>query len=409
MHLLIDIRFYRPEPYGLAVYIRDLFVELVPLLAKTSKYDKVILVMDKAISEENLSEFLPWWQEVQNNSKFQVYFSASRYYSVKEQTWFLFELLRLKPDLTFFFNFNFPIFFPLPFVYQVLDLTIPKTKSKSLKLLLAKMIIQIGLRRATKTLFLGGQTMSDAEAFSGLNFSNTKDDKYRPNTVVYCGISEKYLSQTSASPYKSKLIGFTSSPKETSKLDLLKKKLNIKKEYFLFVSVWRKYKNVERLVEAFEKFNIKQDQKYQFIIGGKVDEKYPEVLDRVVSSPEYKKGNIIAPGTLTDEELILLQDGALAYVFPSLSEGFGLTLIEASSRGTPVICSDIEVFKEILPPQAALFFNPIDPQDIAFCLEKFVTTPPDKISQMIRAGYKNSQKYTWTKTARQIGEVLKLN
>ena len=66
------------------------------------------------------------------------------------------------------------------------------------------------------------------------------------------------------------------------------------------------------------------------------------------------------PG-LSDSAVAALLDGARALLFPSLAEGFGLPLVEAMARGTPVICSDLAVFREVAGPTATY----LDPRDHA--------------------------------------------
>ncbi len=408
MHLIIDIRFYRPEAFGLAVYIRDLFTELVPLFIKDKVFQKVTLIMTKEIANLDLQKHLTWWPTVQENPKFCIYFSDCKYYSISEQTLLLYEIYKLKPNLVFFFNFNFPILYNKPFVYQVLDLTIPKIKPKGPKLFLANLVLKQGLKKAKQIIFLGKQTAKEAQEFSKLNFFNKEQPDYKPNTPIYPGINPLYLSQPSANPQKAEIIGLSSTKKYLQKAKTLKNNLAITKNYFLFVSVWRKYKNVERLVEGFEIFNEQQKDQYQLVLAGKVDPKYPEIMQRVKASQQYQQGNIILALEESDEKQILLQDQALAYISPSLSEGFGLTLIEAASRGTLVLCSDIQVFREIIPAKAAIFFDPYSSEAIYQSFKEAieVTSNPKLIQQIIKLGHKNSQKYTWQKTAKNIYQVL---
>ncbi len=406
MHLAIDLRFYRPEPFGLAVHIRDLFTELMLLFEQENHFDQVTLILDKKNEHVDLSSCLPWWSSLQNSDKIKPYFSSSPYYSLLEQTLFLYELERINPDLTFFFNFNFPFFFQKPFFYQILDLTIHKTKPNSPKLFLAKKLMQAGLQRAKHTFFLGSQTRDDAEQFSGLNFSDLGQMNFRPNSVFSNGINPKYLSQKQSNKSKSILTKQHFSSRQAKQLKNLQARLKIEKKYFLFVSVWRRYKNIEALVEAFSYFNESFDNRYQLVLAGKTDPKYPYILQFVQNSKQFKNGNILTPGALADEELICLQDGALGYISPSLFEGFGLTLVEAAARGTPVICSDIEVFRDILPNQSALFFDPKNVTSIQNSLSEFIQLNHRDRSKLVTKGFLNSQRFTWAKTAGQIYKVL---
>jgi glycosyltransferase involved in cell wall biosynthesis len=77
-------------------------------------------------------------------------------------------------------------------------------------------------------------------------------------------------------------------------------------------------------------------------------------------------------GFLPDPQFSALLEGALALVFPSLYEGFGLPVLEAMARGKPVLCSQATSLPEVAG-QAALFFDPRKPKDIAAAIERMVS------------------------------------
>jgi glycosyltransferase involved in cell wall biosynthesis len=408
MKLAIDLRFYQPEPYGLAIHIRDLFTELVPLLLDNDQFSQVVLIFDKKLERQDLSQFLSWWEIVQHYPKFQIYFSRAKYYSLEEQTGFLLDLNQLKCDLVYFFTFNYPILYRRPFVYQVLDLSIPKTRPRwNLRVQAMLLCLRAGLANAKHIIFLGKNTLADAERFSKYQFSQPNQVNYRPNSVVYNGLNPRYLTQTSADFSKAQLTGLPFDPEQALKLNTLLSSKKISKPYFLFVSVWRKYKNIERLVEAFAKFQAKYKNAYQLVLGGRFDPKYPEIQKFVTTHPQFTSGNIIVLGEISDDsELILLQDGAFGFVAPSLSEGFGLWMVEATSRGTPVVCSDIPIFHEILQDDGACFFDPKEVSSIAKTLEFFVQTDSNQIEAMVKRAITYTKPFRWSNIAKQINHIL---
>ena len=69
-------------------------------------------------------------------------------------------------------------------------------------------------------------------------------------------------------------------------------------------------------------------------------------------------------GAANDAQLASLYQHAVALVFPSRMEGFGLPALEAMSFGCPVVCSDIPVFHELLGDEA-VYFDPQSPDDLA--------------------------------------------
>ncbi len=103
-------------------------------------------------------------------------------------------------------------------------------------------------------------------------------------------------------------------------------------------------------------------------------------------------------GYLTDEELIEAIQSSLALVQPSKSEGFGLTAIEAMAAATPVLASQLPVFKEIYQ-EAPLYFDPNQPSELIEKIKQLQQAIT--YQQKVKQGLKVAQKYDWTKTAQQ--------
>ena len=98
-------------------------------------------------------------------------------------------------------------------------------------------------------------------------------------------------------------------------------------------------------------------------------------------------------------QLAKLFSKASVYVFPSLAEGFGIPGLNAMAADLPVVCSNIPTLKEVYS-QAALFFDPNDPQDIAAKIKQVLTN--EKIrSDLIRKGKDQVKKYSWLNMAQE--------
>ena len=102
-------------------------------------------------------------------------------------------------------------------------------------------------------------------------------------------------------------------------------------------------------------------------------------------------------GFVPDEDVVALRKKALAYVFPSLKEGFSLTPIEAQVLGLPCAISDIPCHREMYD-DSVLYFDPLNVNDIVEKLNEIVTNV-DLRKNLIEKGFQQSKKYDWNTTA----------
>jgi glycosyltransferase involved in cell wall biosynthesis len=117
--------------------------------------------------------------------------------------------------------------------------------------------------------------------------------------------------------------------------------------YLLHIGSFEKRKDLITLVKAFklvDDTNLKLVLAGAQIINGN-SEVFNEIKTFIVKNKLEDK--VILPGYISKEEASILYKNARIYVFPSLDEGFGIPMLEALSFSVPVICSDIDVFKEI--------------------------------------------------------------
>lgn len=128
-----------------------------------------------------------------------------------------------------------------------------------------------------------------------------------------------------------------------------------------------------------------------------------KVVGKEPSAEERQEVAALGIGGLTDwvvgasdETLYGLYRQAMAFVFPSLEEGFGIPLLEASAAGCPVVCSDIPVFREVMG-EAAVFFEPSSGLESA--LERVAD------ARLIEAATANLSRFSWDDAARQTLEV----
>ena len=110
-------------------------------------------------------------------------------------------------------------------------------------------------------------------------------------------------------------------------------------------------------------------------------------------------------GRVNDKELVKTLQGALAFIYPSLYEGFGLPNIEAMQCGVPVITSDIPVMHEVCK-DAALYVNPNNIDDISKGIIMLVASQTSR-NLLIEKGKRVATNYSWQQSATSLTQVLK--
>ena len=120
---------------------------------------------------------------------------------------------------------------------------------------------------------------------------------------------------------------------------------------------------------------------------------------------EYKLHNKVFHKEGTDEELYQLYKTAKVFIFPSIYEGFGLPLVEAMANDCPVICSNIDVFKEIAG-NAAEYFDPSNVENFKAKIEEVIYSNT-RLQELKSLGKMKSRNYDWEKCANETIKIYK--
>ncbi|MCR4555733.1 MAG: glycosyltransferase family 4 protein, partial [Alphaproteobacteria bacterium] len=171
------------------------------------------------------------------------------------------------------------------------------------------------------------------------------------------------------------------SPEKSAKI---LSKYNLKpQKYFIFCSSWWKNKNHLNLMNAFNKFAQKNSDIKLILVG-----KHPDTFK---SRPiqKFSSDRVIITGFVPDEELGILLKNALAFIHPSVYEGFGMPIIEAMANGIPVACSNVASLPEVAG-SAALFFDPFDTDSITQAMHRLAADPQLR-KDLIQKGYEQAK------------------
>jgi len=169
-----------------------------------------------------------------------------------------------------------------------------------------------------------------------------------------------------------------------------------KTPYLLYIGRLENKKNICRMIQAFDLVKKNANQPYlKLILIGQPAFGY-QGIKKEINKSKYKD-DIKKTGWLASREIADYLRGAIAFIFPSLYEGFGLPLLEAMACGCPVVCSQLKVFNEVAG-NAPLYFDPFDSQDIAAKIKEALIND-DLRDKMIKIGLNNVQNYSWKKSA----------
>ena len=190
---------------------------------------------------------------------------------------------------------------------------------------------------------------------------------------------------------------------DLSRLDEIRARYGLVGRYLLYVGTLQPRKNLERVVQAFERIcGLPDLADLQLVLAGKQGWLY-ETLFRQVAHAGLQ-GRVIFPGYVADADLGALLSGAEAFVFPSLYEGFGIPVLEAGGCGVPVITSNTSSLPEVAG-DAALLVDPLDVDAIADAMYRLVTDASLR-AELARRGLENVRRFSWEKCARETLAIL---
>jgi len=158
----------------------------------------------------------------------------------------------------------------------------------------------------------------------------------------------------------------------------------------VYMGSFMEYKNVETLIAGMSHL-----EGYELHLLSGISEARRAQLQSQIP----KGAKVIFHNGVSDAEYRNLVSGSVALVSASLDEGFGIPLIEAMSMGTPVVISDLEIFREVAG-DAGLYFNPANPKSFAESVEKLRSNADwMKYSAL---SLQNASRFNWNESANAL-------
>jgi len=195
-------------------------------------------------------------------------------------------------------------------------------------------------------------------------------------TVAHCGVEAVF------------------SPASPAEVNSFKIKYGISKPYFIGVGCRPGHKNSILFFRGFAQLATKHG--FEIVCTGS-----GVVLEEEIRN--YTAGTVVHNLQLSDEELSLAYSGAVALVYPSQYEGFGLPVLEALSCGCPVITCPNASIPEVAG-EAALYVNDDDVEGLAEALCE--VQKPKVRNSLIAAGLEQAKKFSWSKMAKTVSSAL---
>jgi len=172
--------------------------------------------------------------------------------------------------------------------------------------------------------------------------------------------------------------------------------------YFLFTGAIHERKNIENLLRAYDEFRKNNSSNIKLILAGN-KKWWTSSMEETFSDMRFNS-DVVFTGRVSDEELHLLTGSALALVYVSRFEGFGIPVLEAMKSHVPVIASNVSALPEICG-DAALLVEPDSVSSIADAI-KTISSDEQKRKSLIEKGKLRCEIFSWDKTANLLWESV---
>ena len=182
----------------------------------------------------------------------------------------------------------------------------------------------------------------------------------------------------------------------------VKKSLGISGDYFLYLGTIEPRKNLERLIKAYALFvkKVGKDAPLLVLAGGK-GWLYSGIFEKVKSLGLEKK--VVFTKYVPSEDMNPLMCGAMAFVFPSLYEGFGMPPLEAMACGVPVLSSGEASLPEVTG-DCALICDAYSAKSIAGGLYRLYSDEKLR-KQLSTKGLERAKQFSWEESAQALYNV----
>ncbi len=295
-------------------------------------------------------------------------------FPVKEiwmQCWVPQIVKRYRPDICHFTNSIAPLLMNAPYVITVHDLSLikhPEWHPPTRRLWMAR-IMRPSIKRSSGVLCDSEATRNDLLSWMNVDASRV--------WVVPLAARKSFFI-----------------PRSDRDKAAVMTRYGLAKPFLLFVGNIEPRKNLQRLLQAFRMLNPRG---IDLVLAGRLAWLWEDIL-REAQHPA-NRGKVHLLDYVCEDDLPALYQSALAFVYPSLMEGFGLPPLEAMASGTPVVASDLEPLASMIG-NAGWLVPPENAEAWRMTLEE-VISQGDKRHFLSAAGKERAARFSWDLAARQ--------
>ena len=366
MRIVIDVRTMCDHFPGIGRHTFD----LARTLALQIDQDELILLTNPDLPNTRFD-----LSSIKSSSRVRTEATRSRPFTLWEQVRLPAELKVLRPDVIHFPYPMIPFGAQRPIIISVHDLIpirLPQYFSFRHRVLY-RISLRLGLRAADAVICPSRATFSDLQSVFHLDASRL--------FMVPAGIGETFHPRTAGELKSAKAI------------------YRLPDQYILYVGSNKPHKNLTALVDAYARLQGAP----LLVIAGQEDARYLDIRHRVDSLGLGEK--IRFAGAIPEKDLPVIYSGSMAFIFPSLYEGFGFPPLEAMACGAPVACSDIACLRETAG-DAALFFDPHSPESITNAITR-ILRDLELRATLRKRGQRRAAELSWDHAARQTLEIYR--
>lgn len=284
-----------------------------------------------------------------------------------------------KVDLLFSPSHYIPLIAPVKRIFSIMDLSYEKFGLEYFTKYDLQQLRQWTKRSVSRASHI--ITISESAKDDIVKYYNVPADKI---SVVYPGFNSAI--------YHSRI--------PITKQEQIRQKYGIKGKYFIFVGTLQPRKNIVRLIKAFAKLGGGT----KLVIVGKKGWLYDSIFKLV--SDKKIADKVIFTGFAPDDDLPALYKASVAYVLPSLYEGFGIPVVEAQACGALTIVSSVSSLPEIAGEGSIYIKNPKSVHQIAECLRAALSINRRDREERIAKNKLNITRFSWDQAATSLIQVF---